>query len=225
MIKAASIAPSYPAYFRCHPEQLVTALRLLGFQHVEETASVVGKAVDMRITESRKRSGPIIGTSCPRIAEEIISGWPGLKDIISEVPSPMELHGNLLRERFGKECHITFFSPCPWKVDENNLKNCVDEVVTFEALEESLIEAGIADLSQLTRTPFDSIVDDPVHRLSPLVMGVHGFDECIKRLDDPNLLAIGYNELLWCRGGCFGKALKQDNHEIQVERIFTAWEE
>jgi hypothetical protein len=97
--------------------------------------------------------------------------------------------------------------------------------VTFDLLGEMLIDAGISDLSDLERTSFDSIVDDPVYRLSPLVMGVHGFDECIKRLDDPRLLAEGYNELLWCTGGCFRTALKKEESDIQIERVFTAWEE
>jgi hypothetical protein len=56
-------------------------------------------------------------------------------------------------------------------------------------------------------------------------MGVQGFDECIKRLDDPDLLAEGYNELLWCSGGCFRQALKQGTSDIQIQRIFDAWEE
>lgn len=225
IIRIASLAPSYPAYFSCHPEQLVTALKLLGFHQVEETASVVGNAVDMRLSEARKRTGPIIGSSCPRIAEEIREGWPGLSDLMSDVPSPMELHGSMLRERYGADCKLTFLSPCPWKAEENNIKNCVDEVVTFDLLEEMILDAGIPNLSVLKRTPFDSIVDDPVHRLSPLVMGVHGFDECIKRLDNPRLLAEGYNELLWCSGGCFRTALKKEESDIQIERVFTAWEE
>ena len=224
-ILIASLAPSYPAYFKCHPEQLVTALKLLGFQHVEETASVVGEAVELRTLEASKSAGPVIGSSCPRIAEEIRNGWPRLQELMSDVPSPMELHGRALRGRYGIGSIITFFSPCPWKAEENDLRKCVDEVVTFEKLEESLLEAGISDLSNLKRTPFDSTVEDPVHRLSPLVMGVHGFDECIKRLDDPNLLAEGYNELLWCSGGCFRQALKQGTSDMQIQRIFDAWEE
>jgi iron only hydrogenase large subunit-like protein len=224
-MRIASVAPSYPAYFRCHPEQLVTALKLLGFRHVEETSSVVGMAVDMRLDEAKKRNGPIIGSSCPRIADEIMTCWPRLQDLMSEVTSPMELHGRMLREKYGSTSKLVFLSPCPWKAEENNMKRCMDEVVTFGSLEEMLLDSGISDLTKLERTPFDSTVEDPVHRLSPLVMGVHGFDECIKRLDDPNLLAEGYNELLWCSGGCFRKALKQGKSDIQIHRILEAWEE
>lgn len=224
-ILIASLAPSYPAYFSCHPEQLVTALKLLGFRHVEETASVVSMAVDMRLQEARIRKGPIIGSSCPRISDEIISGWPRLKDLMSEVPSPMELHGRILREKYGTNSKLMFLSPCPWKAEENKMKRCVDEVVTFEALEVMFRDSGLSDLTKLDRTPFDSNVDDPVFRLSPLVMGVHGFDECIKRLNDTGLLSEGYNELLWCSGGCFRTALNNENPNMQKERILSAWED
>lgn len=224
-ILVASLAPSYPAYFNCHPEQLVTALKLLGFHHVEETASVVGKAVDMRLKEARTRKGPIIGSSCPRIADEIMAGWPRLQDLMSEVPSPMELHGRMLREKYGNSSKLVFLSPCPWKVEENNMKKCVDEVVTFEALEVMLVDSGISDLKKLERTPFDSTMEDPVYRMSPLVMGVHGFDECVKRLNDTDLLAEGYNELLWCRCGCFRSALKKEESYTNISRIFSVWED
>lgn len=224
-ILIASLAPSYPAYFNCHPEQLVSALKLLGFHHVEETASVVGKAVDMRLDEARIRKGPIIGSSCPRIADEIMAGWPRLQDLMSEVPSPMELHGRMLREKYGNSSKLVFLSPCPWKAEENNMKKCVDEVVTFEALEVMLVDSGISDLKKLERTPFDSTMEDPVYRMSPLVMGVHGFDECVKRLNDTDLLAEGYNELLWCSGGCFRSALKKEESYTNISRIFSVWED
>jgi len=179
----------------------------------------------MRLIEARIRKGPIIGSSCPRIADEIISGWPKLKDLMSDVPSPMELHGRILREKYGITSRLVFLSPCPWKADENNMKMCMDEVVTFEALEAMLRDKGSSDLTKLNRTPFDSNVDDPVFRLSPLVMGIHGLDECVKSLNDIGLLSESYNELLWCSGGCFRTALNNENPDMQIERILTTWED
>lgn len=130
----ASVAPSFPAYFDCHPLQLVTALKIAGFNFVEETAVVLPEILEKRQHCLTKLGAPLLGESCPRINQMIAEAYPHLTRYIPPVPSPMELHGQRLKDKYGTDCFTVFISPCVYKKWENENRKAMNQVVTFSEL-------------------------------------------------------------------------------------------
>lgn len=220
----ASLAPSFSAYFDCHPLQLVTALKMSGFTFVEETIVVLPEILAMRKRMLIERGAPLLGESCPKVIQMIEWDFPHLRRYVPAIPSPMELHGKALKQRYGSNCRTVFFSPCIHKKRENAIKQAMDEVCTFSELEDLLAKNITIPLRQLEMTPFDSRLENKAMRLGVLAMSVHGVEACVEFLKDfPGPDSPEYAEVLYCKGGCARTACL-DPDGSAVERIMKIWE-
>ncbi len=227
-ILIASIAPSFPAYFDCHPFQLVTALKRVGFDYVEETAVVLPDIVKKRKEICLKYKRPMLGESCPKVIELIKTDYPHLIENIAPIPSPMELHGKLLHEKYGVNSETVFISPCLHKKVENAIKNVFDHVFTFLEIEELILQRIRKPLNELELTEFDQSASY-LDRHAVLITPYHGIGDCRNFLNHFNANGEpGFTELLFCEGGCARTALKSssiDNTISASEKIYMAWEE
>lgn len=223
----ASIAPSFPAYFDCHPLQLVTALKMAGFNFVEETAVVLPDILELRQHYLARSGAPLLGESCPRINHMIAEDYPHLTQYIPPVPSPMELHGQKLKDKYGTDCYTVFISPCEYKKQENAVKKAMDQVVTFGELRTWLDEKVDRPLHSLKKTEFDSTIDQKAARLGVLVLGIHGASACEAFLQNfPSLENSSYTEMLYCDGGCLRGARQMEYpNETATKRILRVWED
>lgn len=153
-----SIAPSFASAFNMYdPSQIVTALKFLGFTHVEETAigaEVVSQAYEIIIENDDKKN--LITTSCPSANYLVEQYYPESIPYLLPVVSPMIAHGKLLKERF-PDAYTVFIGPCIAKKEEaQKYPGIIDAVITFDELHDWLYDARV-NLKDLTPTPFDHI--------------------------------------------------------------------
>lgn len=221
---AVSLAPSYPIYFDCHPLQLVTALKLIGFTYIEETITVLPTILEMRKKAITEMPIPILSESCPKVISIINEDFPHLKAHIPNIPSPFELHGKVLKKKCGEDCISVFLSPCKYKKIENDKKNVVDLVLTFSEIKQ-ILDFNIKEpLSLLDKTNFNTQVSNEL-RYGVLAADVSGAENCYKFLKEfPNSKVSLYTEILYCKGGCAEVA--QKNKVISpINKIIKMWED
>lgn len=145
----ASIAPSAPAFFGLKIfSQIEDALRSLGFDVVEETAygaEMVGLAHREAVAKDRNR-WPLIASSCPVVVNFVEQYHPELITHLADLVSPMIAHGRSLRDKHGEGALIVFIGPCLAKKREAwepELAGAIDAVLTFQELQEWMVEAKV----------------------------------------------------------------------------------
>ena len=134
----AALAPSYISSFgKENRYKIVSALKRLGFDGVEETA-VGAHAVTKeyaRILEEGKMDN-MLTTCCPSVVFLVQKYFPELTDRLAPVISPMEAHGEMVKNKWGERTDVVFFAPCISKIEEARIAEhqYVDGVVTFKQL-------------------------------------------------------------------------------------------
>lgn len=221
---AISIAPAFAAYYTgWERERLPSALRMLGFSYVGETA--VGAwhtALATRKFVEENPGKPHICTACPAVVNYILHEKHQAIAAMVPVVSPVIAHARMLKEQMPQR-KVVFAGPCVAKKDEANWeKNSpfLDVVITFEELDE-LFRLKNINISNCEASNFNEQVPGQA-RFFPLeggllrtaglstdmiddtVLAVSGYREvkdAIEMLDDnksKNLIL----EPLFCKNGC-----------------------
>lgn len=229
---AASLAPSFwTALSAAKPGQMATALRLLGFEYVQETAvgAELVAAEHRRLHEEQERetgrpATPMISSACPVVVNLIERHYPELLPYLAPVVSPMIAHARLLKYREPR-MKVVFIGPCFAKKREADETEgvTVDAVLTFQELLTWLAENHV-DPAGLAEGNFDG--EEPrLGRYFPIdggllktagfstdhtaseVLVMTGLETCVEFLQ--NLLRKGRRvedphliEMLACPGGC-----------------------
>lgn len=140
----AIVAPAFVAYYYdCHPLQLVSALRKLGFSKVYEVsygAELIIEDYKQFISEKMKEPNQItyLSSPCPAIVNLICKYYPELIKNLVPIVSPMIAMGRFLKERF-PDSMIFFIGPCTAKkseIREKENSEFIDAVWTFKELDE-----------------------------------------------------------------------------------------
>lgn len=130
-----SLAPSWVSEFPgISSGQLSVIFSKLGFYGVSETA--LGAEVVSRQTAkwiSEQNSGVYISSCCPSVVQLVCRHYPELKQNLVPILSPMQAHGQMLREIYGQDIHVAFFGPCIAKKTETS-PAYVDIALTFNDL-------------------------------------------------------------------------------------------
>ncbi|MCC5909612.1 MAG: 4Fe-4S binding protein [Clostridiaceae bacterium] len=157
----ASIAPSFAGAFDMKEEgQIVTALKQLGFEIVEETA--IGAEIVLDYYRQYVKEGSydnLITTSCPSANYLIEKYYPSLTKYMIPIASPMIVHGKLIKHKYGMDSHVVFIGPCIAKKEEAKdfqHSGTIDSVLTFEELDDWLKEEKI-QLKELESEPFHHV--------------------------------------------------------------------
>jgi iron only hydrogenase large subunit-like protein len=172
----ASLAPSFVAQFpEVRPQQLVRALKQLGFFAVSETA-LGAQHVSANVLElMRREPGKIwISSACPSVVDFIGKYHPECQDAISPLLSPLLTHCKLLRAHYGNEIGIIFIGPCIAKKREaEQHPELLDAVITFEDLDRWLKEMNI-QLAQVAATQTDAFAPEAAREgaLYPIEGGI-----------------------------------------------------
>ncbi len=148
-------------------EQVVTAIKRLGFHQVVEAA--LGADITL-YTEAREiqhklgtQTSPsanqaVMTTSCcPAFVRFIETNFPEFKDAISTSPSPMITTARLIK-RSDPSAKVVFIGPCAAKKFEYTLEKTggmIDSVMSFEELQAFLDARGI-DTTQCEDTFLDN---------------------------------------------------------------------
>lgn len=218
---AASVAPSFPAFFDGgRSTRLPSALKKLGFHYISETAEGA-KLITEESFKATTRG--IICTACPTVVDYIEKYRPEYLDKLIPVASPMVAHGRLLKKRLGQDWAVVFIGPCAAKKQEacrEENADAIDAVLTFTELIQWLEEEGI-DISNCEESGFESHGMLDSARLFPLqggmlktgsvdcdgtnasVLHVSGAEDVIELFDIPSEeWNYNYVEPLFCSGGC-----------------------
>ncbi len=144
----AILAPSYAAaYSGFSAEQVVGAVRALGFDHVLE----VGFGADMVAAEYAKLLAcapdhPVITTPCPALVSYVSKHMPDLVPWMAPIVSPMVALGRAVREEFYPDASVVFIGPCIAKKEEArdpDVAGSVDAVLTFRELQDLFKARGV----------------------------------------------------------------------------------
>ncbi len=141
-----SIAPSFSSEFPGLENELLFALKKLGFDQVSETAlgaTLVSQALDIYASEHDGKA-PFISTACPTVVELVKKYYPEEVKNLCPIPSPLQTHSAYLRKLYGEDILIVFIGPCFSKKTESDLTpGYPDFVLTFSELKKWLKDEGI----------------------------------------------------------------------------------
>ena len=140
----ASLAPSFPAEFDCSSEQIIQALKKLGFAGVSET-SIGAEIISTEIRKNLSSAdGRIISSACPTVKELVRKYRPELTENLSELVSPLEAHSDLLKKIYGAGTKVVFIGPCiSKKLEADDENTSIDLALSFIELAEWFEEAKI----------------------------------------------------------------------------------
>ncbi len=216
-----SIAPSFVSAFPEYSyKQILKMLHRAGFNYVQETAvgaEIVSYAYKREIELSDK---PLISACCPVVISLIEKYYPTLVENISPTRSPMLVHVNMLREKYGSDVFVVFAGPCIGKFYEAEAyPEDIDMVMTFEQLKDILERVKYAvddpDEEQEERDAHGNARFFPVRggiiksfmsneETDPDIFSVSGIDGCMEMFD--NLLKgeikPRFIEAMACQTGC-----------------------
>ena len=221
---AASVAPSFAAIDPAITKKIPTALRLLGFSRVSETAEGAKLVADSTLECSGKGN---ICTACPAVVSYVEKYHHEAIKRMIPVVSPMVAHGRMIKEAFGEDCAVVFIGPCAAKKAEAarpENRDAIDAVITFRELFDWFEEKRF-DLSNMPDGSFDftGLADGELKdaRLFPVdggmlktcgkasdgtnaeVMSLSGAKQVTSFFDvDPERLDFQLVEPLFCPGGC-----------------------
>jgi iron only hydrogenase large subunit-like protein len=221
----AALAPAWRSAFKgIHQNQLVDALKKLGFDAVSEVA-LGAQAVSAATAQYLDAApyGLYISSACPAAVDYIRKYIPEHTVKITDFISPALTHAKMLKNHFGKNSKVIFFGPCAAKKQEaathpdimtlaltfNNLIDWLDDenininkmpgIDIFEpdsAAEGRLyaLEGGMLDTIR-TRT-----ADTKTHFLA--LSGLHNIERTLAGDYSENIKTKLFVECLACEGGC-----------------------
>ena len=141
-----SLAPSWVAEFNnLTKEQLLTAIEMLGFAGVAETA-LGAEEVSAHIADflSEKKEGVFLSTACPSFVEYINKYQPELNANLTPVMSPLLAHCKMMRKEFGEDIKIVFVGPCiAKKIEADRNSDILNVSISFRDLRHWFREKGI----------------------------------------------------------------------------------
>ncbi|AEF86760.1 ferredoxin 2 [Treponema primitia ZAS-2] len=227
----ASLAPSFIAEWDdCSKEQLIGALKDLGFFAVSETAlgaDVVSAEIAKTLAEAAASpSGQklFISSVCPSVVKYIKLYRTRFAPYITAIPSPLLAHARLLRKLYGDDIGVVFIGSCIAKKLEADQFEEIDAAITFNELRAWLSRKSTAPAFIKNREeqflPYPaakgslySIEDDGIVAaykkyadLSNVISIAHsGFDTIkilLRGFDPATLKQPVFFSLLACPGGC-----------------------
>lgn len=223
-----SLAPSFIGEFKeVSVEQLIGAIRRLGFFGVSETALGAQEvSAFLRDTWIPGGEGIQLSSACPAAVDLITRFFPKFTDALTPVYSPLLAHCVYLRKHYAEsDLGIVFAGPCIAKKKEADLHpELLDIALTFEDLRRWFEISGI-NPAEIEPTPQDVFIplkanngtlypveggmtstlqmEDNESRCMTL-SGVRTIIDALESLDKEAYTGKLFIELLACENGCIG---------------------
>jgi two-component system, NtrC family, sensor kinase len=229
----ACLAPSFPAAFpQTKPGQIISALKVLGFAEVMEVAFGAELVARAHARWARKNKNKFfISSPCPALILYIKKYFPSLVPHLAPIVSPMVAIGRMIKRAYRPEAKVVFIGPCIAKkaeIDDPEVSQDVDVVLTFSELEEMIKEKGIA----LEKLP-ESDPDGPTPNLGRIfpvpggllrtaamredicqnqILTTEGKDACTQILNEllDGAVEAQFLDLLFCEGCINGPAFPNE---------------
>lgn len=144
-----SLAPSFTSEFTDYTkEQLIAAIKNLGFYAVSETA-LGADLVSAQLAEDLQKAQKdaqgqklFLSSACPAVVEYIKYYQPELAHCITDRASPLLAHARYLKKLFGSDIGIVFIGPCIAKKREADTWDEVDVSLTYQELRKWFVAEG-----------------------------------------------------------------------------------
>ncbi len=233
----AAVAPSIVGQFGDNVSmgQLRTAFKIMGFTDMVEVALfadilTIKEAYEFDNLVKSEEDFFLTSCCCPIWINLVKRNYPAIFEKMSPSVSPMIASGRFLKKLYPK-ARVVFMSPCTAKkaeVKEDNIKDAIDFVLTFQELKE-IFSALKIELSELQGEEKDQAsfagrvyarsggvslsVKTVVNRIAPQRLinlksaKVAGIKECNKLLSDlknNQPIEANFIEGMGCEGGCIG---------------------
>lgn len=235
-----SLAPSWISEFEDLPEQqLIAAIRRLGFAGVSETA-LGAELVSAKVNDCLHCSEPgvYISSACPVVVEYIRKYSPEHINTIVPVLSPMLAHAKILQELYGDETKIIFAGPCICKkLEADTHKELIEVALTFRDLKNWFEKEGIAPY-RLTSGESDKFIpyhsgigtlypieggmlpgiSDDNHKIVKMAFSdLENIKDVIRNLGTKREKDSLFLELLACKGGCINGPAKISDTSLALK--------
>lgn len=155
-----SLAPSWIAEFDNLPaENLIAAIRRLGFKGVGETA-VGAQEVSCNVAKmlEKQESGLLISTCCPSVVEYVNKYLPEMNKYLTPIASPLLAHCKMMKEKLGKDIEVVFVGPCiAKKLEADNHPDLLSLSLSFSDLQQWFRDENI-NLHEIRTSVYDKFV-------------------------------------------------------------------
>ena len=164
-----SLAPSWITEFEgVSREQMIAAIRRLGFRGVSETAlgaeevsANIAGLLDKAANEAPQVSAAnrlFISTACPAVVEYINKYVPERTANLTKLTSPLLAHCRLLKTALGKDIEVIFIGPCiAKKIEADRHPDLLSLSLSFTDLRQWLKDENI-ELKDIHTSVFDKLV-------------------------------------------------------------------
>lgn len=239
-----SLAPSFVTEFKeCTKEQLITAIRQLGFEAVSETA-LGAQLVSQNMAKlaDKGEDNILISSACPTIVSLIKKYFPRYGEFVADLYSPLLSHCKLLKQNFGENIGIVFVGPCiSKKLESDDNNNLLDVAITFEELrqwfeQENIRLEEIKPDSESNFVPFEARNGALYPIDSGMLEGIKAFSErkdthymafsgmpavidALENISDYEYDVPIVLELLACEGGCINGPKSQSRSKTVLKRL------
>ena len=239
-----SLAPSWVGeYPGLKPEQMVVALKSLGFSGVSETA-LGAQEVSAVVAGMLNTNGLHISSACPATVRLIKKYLPEHVNDITAVHSPVMAHCKLLREHFGEGTRVVFIGPCiAKKTEADEHRELLEIALSFEELNDWFAQMKI-DPYQMEPGEEDHFVPSSAEEgsLYPVeggmvttiqaqcscdsaryvtVSGIENIFKTLEGVDSSSLQHPVFIEALGCEGGCIGGPCAQAPGALLGKRVLV----
>lgn len=226
----AVVAPSISSQFNyAKLGQVITALKEIGFYTVIEAALGADMVANSEAKELAEK-GFLTSSCCPAFVSYVKKEFPNLVEHISHNLSPMATIAKYLKDN-DPNCKVIFIGPCTAKkkeIQSDDVKQYVDEVLTFEELQ-ALFDSRDLDITSLKEDVLDNasyygrifarsgglsdavlegLKENNITDFELKAVPCDGIEACKIALlkKNKNLLDGNFIEGMACTGGCFGGA-------------------
>jgi iron only hydrogenase large subunit-like protein len=240
-----SLAPSFVTEFpNLSDEQMVSALKALGFTHVSETA-LGAQEVSKKVSDfiDKQERGIFISSACPSVVEMICKHYPQYKNYITPFLSPLLTHSTFLKNEYGGDTSVVFIGPCIAKKSESDeFPELLDAALTFSDLKKWFEEENIDPYLFAEEQQTDVFVPGKAGKgiLYPIdggmIMGVknnttatdavymtfsgiNNIQSVLKDLDKYKKSDVMFLELLACDGGCVNGPGTNKSYSTALKRL------
>jgi iron only hydrogenase large subunit-like protein len=244
-----SLAPSFVSEFPdVRPEQMIHALKQLGFFGVSETALGAQQVSAQAAALMQAQPGKIlVSSACPTVVSYLQKHQPDGSRLLTGLLSPLLTHCIMLRQTFGPDIGIVFIGPCiAKKIEADQHPELLDVALTFEDLRRWFEQGKIAP-EKITATADDRFIPESAAEgaMYPVDGGMIAGMKSVCAVNDGSLMAFSglgairralegigemksgpglFLELLACEGGCVNgpKTARRDATVIKRRRVLQS---
>ncbi|WP_372755356.1 [Fe-Fe] hydrogenase large subunit C-terminal domain-containing protein [Labilibaculum sp.] len=240
-----SLAPSFVTEFpNLSDQQMVSALKALGFAHVSETA-LGGQEVSKQVSKyiANQEGGVYISSACPSVVDLICKHYPQYRKNIIPLLSPLLTHAKYLKRTFSNDMPIVFIGPCiAKKTESDEFPELLEAVLTFSDLKKWFEEENIdpylfedkknaevfvpgkagkgalysIDGGMIAGVKNNTMATDAV---CMTFSGISTIQSVLKDLDKYKKSDVLFLELMACSGGCVNGPGTDKSYSTALKRL------